>query len=211
MPLTREHGSTLLDVLVAASIFTLIIGSVWRGFIPALTVSTVMHSRLAAQQDVRLALDRVARQIHETSLIRLQTYVTSCPSSGCPSETGPGCPVDNGCVAFSSARPACVGSFQLLNAKPNWQAAVYLWWDRSSQTVRMFCDATATLPAGTWPDTSSWFTYQTVGSQITAARFILQRDASFKPVSLQVSYTEQIPGSRYQRSFSNETGYLPQN
>jgi hypothetical protein len=211
MPLKREHGSSMFDVLVAISLFALIIGALWRGFIPTMTFSTIMHFRLGAQQDVRLALDRVARQIHESSLIRLQTYVATCPAGGCPSETGPGCPVDNGCVAFSSARPACVGSFQLLNAKPNWQAVVYLWWDRPTQTVRMYCDVTTTLPPGTWPDTSAWTTYQTIGRQITATSFVIQRDASLKPQSVQISYTEQIPGKQYERSFSNETGYLPQN
>jgi Tfp pilus assembly protein PilW len=59
-----EAGQTLIEMLIAATVALIIVGVVADLTISALHSQSDQTNRLTAQQDVRLAVDRMKRQIH---------------------------------------------------------------------------------------------------------------------------------------------------
>lgn len=118
--LLGEPGYLLVDVIVGIALFGFVLLAIYYVYGPTFALNQGINSRLSAQQDVRLALDRVARSLHETTAApgRLKVYTED---TGCTGGY-------EGCIGFVTARDDdCTGTFQLTGGAPNWQATLYLW------------------------------------------------------------------------------------
>jgi type II secretory pathway component PulJ len=202
-----ERGYSIVDVLVGLVLLALVILSIYQLYLPTFRLSQNIHEGLETQQDVRLAIDRVARALHETSTAfgRVRLYGAE---SGC---TG----AYEGCIGFVTARDAqCAGAFQLVGGAPDWQATMYVWRDTASNELRLRCDASSTFPVSTWPPTLD--PYSVIGTKVVSASFTLQPVESPVPTAIAVALQEQAATaspqtSRYHTKTFNQTVFLPQN
>ena len=154
---------------------------------------------------MRLALDRIAGAIHETTIApgRLRVY---SPEAGCTAAY-------EGCLGFVTARDAnCAGTFQLIDGAPNWQAMLYLWRDVASGEMQLRCEPSTTLAALTWPP-RALEPFVVIGTHIAGASIVLQPPGSPRPTSIAIAIREQPRTSQHRSpmTFFNETFFLPQN
>lgn len=204
--LLGAEGYSLIDMTVGLVLLGIVLLSIYALYRPTFALSRNIGQRLAAQQDVRLAIDRVARSMHETTLAygRLRVYSAA---AGC---TG----AYEGCIGFVTARDGdCTGSFQLVAGAPNWQATVYVWRDTAQNELRQRCDPSTTFPVALWPP-PALEPYTVLGTQVVAASFTLEPLGSPTPTSVAMAVAEQIPGpprSSLQTRFFNRTVFVPQN
>jgi hypothetical protein len=182
MSVSTERGYMLVDMIMGLLLFGLVIVSIYHVFMPVFGLSRGANDRLSAQQDIRLAVDRVGRLLHETTLAfgRIRVYGME---EGC---TGP----YEGCIAFVSARSACAGPFHLLNGAPDWQATVYIWRDVASNELRSRCDSTRTFPVPQWPP-AILDPFTVIGTNVSLASFVLQPAGSPDPTSIAVVVRER--------------------
>lgn len=203
--LSSNQGYLLVDAIVGLALFGFILLSIYQLYTPTFALSQRIDAQLIAQQDVRLALDRVARAMRETTSAfgRMRVYT---PASGCAG-------MYEGCIGFVTARDArCTGAFRLIDGAPNWQATMYLWRDTASNELRLRCDPTTTFPPVRWPP-PTLAPYVVAGTHIVAAAITLRPVDSPNPTAVSVALQEQISASssRYQQQFFNRTIFLPQN
>jgi hypothetical protein len=198
-------GYFLIDVVVALGLFSFVVLWIYRMFGPTFALYQGITSRLSADEDVRLALDRVARALHETTTAsgRLKVYAAA---DGCSI-------VYEGCLAFVTARDAdCRGAFQLINGAPNWQATLYVWRDTGSKELRLRCESGTTFPTDKWPPPhlEPWVV---IGTHVVAARITAQPGGSPRPTSIGISLEEEAraPSAQAPVALFNETVILPQN
>src|SRR3989304_4004486 len=64
----------MVDLVVGMAGFALVTAGVYQVFIPVLKFAHSTNERLAVQQDVRLAMDRMARDMRESDMSRLRVY-----------------------------------------------------------------------------------------------------------------------------------------
>ena len=87
-----EGGYTLIELLVVVTIMTVVLGGVVSLFVQGLNAETDQNRRYQAQQDARVALDRMRREIHgactisspstyNTAVSSVTLYFTGCTSS----------------------------------------------------------------------------------------------------------------------------------
>ena len=200
-----EAGYLLVDVIMGLALFGFVLLSIYHLYGPTFALSRDINDRLAAQQDVRLALDRVARTLHETSTAygRLRVYR---PEAGCAGAY-------EGCLGFVTARDTnCTGAFQLVDGAPNWQATLYLWRDVASNELRLRCDPSTTFPVTAWPPPVV-APYTVVGTRIVAVSVTLEPAGDRHPSAVAIALQEQSETSlrRSPAPFFNETIFLPQN
>jgi len=202
--LSYEAGYLLVDVIVGLGLFGFVLLSIYHVYGPTFALYQHINERLAAQQDVRLALDRLARALHETSTAygRLRVY---SPEAGCTEAY-------EGCIGFVTARETnCSGNFQMIDGRADWQATLYLWRDTSANELRLWCDTTTTFPVTRWPP-RMLEAFNVIGRHVVAASVTLQPADSPRPVAVAISLQEQAPGSlRGPVNLFNETIFLPQN
>jgi hypothetical protein len=192
-------------MIMGLALFGFVLLAIYHLYAPTFGLAQHIDEQLVAQQDVRLALDRVARAMHETTgaFGRMRAYTAG---SGCVGTY-------EGCIGFVTARNAsCTGAFQLIGGAPDWQATMYLWRDTASNELRLRCDPTTTFPSVTWPP-PLLMPYGVVGRHIVAASVTLRPSDGPNPTALSLTLQEQIPTSspRYQKSFFSRTIFLPQN
>jgi Tfp pilus assembly protein PilW len=74
----------IVDALVGLALLGLVILSIYQVFVTAFVLAQRTDDRLVVQQDVRLALDRMARVLHETTLApgRLRVYPAEAGCTG---------------------------------------------------------------------------------------------------------------------------------
>jgi prepilin-type N-terminal cleavage/methylation domain-containing protein len=125
--LAAEGGYSLTELLVVLAILLIIVGSLTQLFVSASTAQVDMTRRFEAQQDMRLALDKLRREIHcaksvspmggpPTSEIRI-TLSDYCPTNNVGTSTI-GDDSFTWCTTGSGARfglwryngPACSGT-----------------------------------------------------------------------------------------------------
>ncbi len=198
-----EEGYSSLDLVMGLVLFSLVVLTLYQVFIPTLALSSNTTERLERQQDVRLAIDRLARELHETTLARVTIYNTGCTGAY------------EGCIGYVTARSSCAGDFRYTldasgrpNGFPDWQATVYVWRDTGSNELRRQCDTTTTFPSSTWPPALTPFT--------VVAREIDQASFTLLATGVQISVREQAATAsrasrRYQTEFLNRTVFVPQN
>src|SRR5207245_9530608 len=96
-------------------LFGLVVIAIYQVLLPAFALSRTANDRLAVQQDARMAIDRMTRPFHETTLApgRIRVY-----------SAGAGCAGGyEACIGLVTARSdGCAGPFHLLNGAPDWQA-----------------------------------------------------------------------------------------
>ena len=204
--LCGDQGFSLIDVTVGLVLFGIVLLSIYALYRPTFAFSRTVGERLAAQQDVRLAIDRIGHAVHETTaaLGRMRVYPTE---AGCAGEY-------EGCIGFVTARDAeCTGSFQLVGGAPNWQATLYAWRDTNSNELRLRCDSSTTFPVSTWPP-PTLEPYRVIGTRVVSASFTLEPSGSPTPTWIAMTLEERIPGprrSRLQTTFFSRIVFLPQN
>ncbi|MDR7518763.1 MAG: hypothetical protein QN123_04225 [Armatimonadota bacterium] len=193
-----ESGRTSVDLVMGVVLFSLMVVSLYQVFIPTLVLSRNTTERLDRQQDVRLAIDRLARELQETTMTppRLLTYACSGPYQGC--------------IGYVTARVNCTGQFQMTaEGYPNWQATVYVWRDTASNELRRRCDASTAFPVSAWPP-ATLTPFTVVARDVAEARF------TRLAAGVEVFLRERAPGAlrsgrRYQTDFVNQTVFVPQN
>ncbi len=200
-----QRGFVIVDVLVGLALFGLVILSIYQVFVMALVLAQRTDDRLVVQQDARLALDRMARVLHETTLApdRLRVYPAE---AGCTRQY-------DGCIGFVTARDAnCGGPFQLINGGPNWRATIYLWRDTASNELRSRCDPSTTFPAVEWPP-PALTPHSVIGTRVVGASFTLQPTGNAGPSSVAVTLHERVPGAspRLQGDVYIQTVIVPEN
>lgn len=184
--LRRDGGYAVVDVIMGLVLLGLVIVTVYRVFLPAFTLSRSGNDRLAAQQDIRLAIDRVARQLHETTLAVGRVRIYS-PAGGCTEAY-------EGCIGFVTARrDHCTGVFQLRGGAPDWQATIYIWRDTAANELRWRCDARSSFPAVQWPP-PSLAPYVVIGRRVVAATFRLEPAGSQNPTAVGIALRERSGG-----------------
>src|SRR5713101_3484381 len=96
--LCSDRGYLLVDIIVGLALFGFVLLSIYHLYAPMFALAQHIDEQLAAQQDVRLALDRVARAMHETTVAfgRMRAYAAE---SGCVG-------MYEGCIGFVTARDA---------------------------------------------------------------------------------------------------------
>ena len=202
-----ERGYVLVDVIMSLVLLGLVIASIYQVLTPVLGFSREANDRLSAQQDIRLAIDSVAGQLHETTLAsgRLTVYPAEAGCSG----------AYDGCIGFVTARSdACRGRFQLRNGAPDWQATIYIWRDVASDQLRSRCDPTATFPVSQWPPPTV-APFAVVGRHITMVSFALQPNGSPNPTSVAIALRERTPTAPRFRALATDlfmqTVFVPEN
>jgi type II secretory pathway pseudopilin PulG len=201
-----EEGFSLIDMTVGLVLLGIVLLSIYALYRPTFSFSRTVGERLAAQQDIRLAIDRMARALHETTLSpgRLMVYSAS---DGCEGAY-------QGCIGFVTARDEqCTGAFQLTAGAPNWQATLYVWRDTSANELRLYCDTSTTFPASRWPP-PTLEPYAVIGARVVAASFALDPPGASAATSVAMALEEQIPGTTRSgppKTFFNRTVFVPQN
>jgi Tfp pilus assembly protein PilX len=181
----REAGYAIVDVVMGLVLLGLVVLSIYQVFLPAFALSRTANDRLAVQQDARLAIDRMTRAFHETTLApgRIRVYSAE---AGCAGAYG-------ACVGVVTARSGgCAGPFQLLNGAPDWQATIYLWREVAANELRMRCDPGTVFPARRWPPPVVE-PYTVIGTHVVAITFA-PLPASGPPVAIAVTLQERLPG-----------------
>lgn len=179
-------GSILVDMLVGLALLGFLLLVVYAAYRPTFTLSHEISDRLSAQQDIRLALDRIARDIRESSAGRVRVYPAPL---GCTGQY-------EGCVGFATARSNnCAGEFQLVNGAPNWQATLYLWRDTASNELRRHCDPGTAFPATTWPPLKLE-PYTVVGRNLTREHVASRQARNTGPASIAIAVEELVPSTR---------------
>ena len=204
--LRSQRGYVIVDVVMGVVLLALVLLTTYQVFLPTFGLSRNASERVARQQDVRLAIERIARDLHETTTAANRLVVYG-PANGCTGSY-------QGCIAFVTARPACTGAFQVTAGSPVWEATIYIWLDAPSSELRRRCDPTTTFPVATWPPVL--IPHTVIGTRVTQAAFTLQPLGSPNPTTVAVALREQAataarPSYRYQTEFVNQTIFLPQN
>jgi type II secretory pathway pseudopilin PulG len=89
--LRREGGYTLIELLTVAVILTTVVGSLSALFVQASTAEIDMNRRFRAQQDARMAVDKMRREIHCADQITpagVSAEITVRLPAQCPSAVG---------------------------------------------------------------------------------------------------------------------------
>jgi hypothetical protein len=192
-------------MIVGLSLFGFVLLAIYYVYGPTFALNQRIDSRLSAQQDVRLALDRVARSLRETTTApgRLKVYTEE---TGCAGGY-------QGCIGFVTARGGddCRGEFQLIDGAPNWQATLYLWRDTASNELRISCDRGSTFPVDQWPPRNV-NPFVVVGTHVVDAAVTLRAVEGTRPTAIAIALREEAAGYRgAPTNFFNETIFLPQN
>jgi hypothetical protein len=178
----------MIDLVASMAIFALVTAGVYQVFIPFLKMAQSTSERLAVQQDARLAMDRIARDLRESTVAvgRFQVY-------------GGGT-----AIGLVSARPSCTGAFTVdaISGRPLWQAMIYVVRDAASEEIRAYCDTASTFAAAA-PVTSGAF--RVLANDVEALTFT----QSLTLDSVTIELHERTPrgdADRYVR-----TEFVPQN
>jgi prepilin-type N-terminal cleavage/methylation domain-containing protein len=87
--LAAEHGYSLSEMLVVLAILGIVLGALTQLFVSASTAQVDMTRRFEAQQDMRLALDKLRREIHCASAV-----TGAPPTSSMTIDLGSYCPTN---------------------------------------------------------------------------------------------------------------------
>jgi prepilin-type N-terminal cleavage/methylation domain-containing protein len=87
--LAAEHGYSLSEMLVVMAIIGIVLAALTQLFVSASTAQVDMTRRFEAQQDMRLALDKLRREIHCASAV-----TGAPPTSSMTIDLGSYCPTN---------------------------------------------------------------------------------------------------------------------
>lgn len=204
--LAASEGYSLIDLTVGLLLLGIVLLSVYALYRPTFALSRGIGDQLAAQQNIRLAIDRVARAMHETTTAfgRLRVYPAEAGCAG----------VYEGCIGLVTPRDhACAGGFHLVGGAPDWQATIYVWRDVASKELRLRCDTTTTFPVETWPP-PSLEPYTVIGTRVVSASFTLEPSGDTEPTSIALVLEERVshpPRGRGPVTLVHRTVFEPRN
>ena len=90
--LAAEHGYSLSEMLVVLAIIGIVVTALTQLFVSASTAQVDMTRRFEAQQDMRLALDKLRREIHCAKEV---SWTGGLPASEIRITLGDYCPTNN--------------------------------------------------------------------------------------------------------------------
>lgn len=185
----NSRGYALVDLVVGMAVFALVTAGVYQVFIPVLKFAHSTNDRLSVQQDVRLAMDRMSRDMRESTILRVRVY-----SGGTA-------------IGLATARAGCTGSYTVdgVTGAPLWQAMTYLVLDGASDEVRRYCDTSSTFPA---PAPVTAGSYEVLARNVQALTFAVLPSPQ-DPVSVVINLHERTPRGDADRYIRTE--FLPQN
>ena len=102
---TDSRGLALTEMIVVLAILVVVLTALTQLFVSASTAEVDMSKRVQAQQDARLALDKLRREIHcAKGVTHASTAITITLGAYCPTNsTGADAPI-TWCTAGSGAR-----------------------------------------------------------------------------------------------------------
>ena len=178
------------------AVFALVTAGIYQVFIPVLKFARSTNERLYVQQDVRLAMDRMARDIRESVTASLHVYPWP------PDTSGPA-------IAVVTARPNCSGTFTLNpgtgGADP--QAVVYLVWDQASGELRRYCDTSTTRANPAAPVTAG--PYTVLARNVQNLTFTRVTHPVSQDISIRIDLQAQTPRGDAERYIRTE--FVPHN
>jgi type II secretory pathway pseudopilin PulG len=89
--LASEDGYTLIELLQVTVLLGVVLGALTAVFVSALNSEVEMNRRFQAQQEARLAVDKMRREIHCASVISptgASASITVTLPAGCPTSIG---------------------------------------------------------------------------------------------------------------------------
>jgi type II secretory pathway pseudopilin PulG len=89
--LASEGGHTLIELLQVTVLLGVVLGALTAVFVSALNSEVEMNRRFQAQQEARLAVDKMRREIHCARLITptgVSASITVTLPAGCPTSIG---------------------------------------------------------------------------------------------------------------------------
>ena len=106
--LRRESGYTLVEMLTVLVIFGTVMSALMTLFVQATNAENAMNNRFRAQQQARLALDRVRREVHCATAVTTssQSSVTLSLPSYCGNGSVTWCTVSLGASRYGLFRKA---------------------------------------------------------------------------------------------------------
>jgi prepilin-type N-terminal cleavage/methylation domain-containing protein len=122
----REDGYTLVEMIVVMSILTVVLGGVVTLFTSGIHAASDQNQRVQAQQESRLALNKLRRDVHSgctistpatyntwTSSVTLYSWIDGCASGAntvtwCTSASG------STYVLYRTVATSCTGSLQTM-------------------------------------------------------------------------------------------------
>ena len=217
--LADDRGYSAADAVTGLVLLALTIVSLYQVMIPSFALWRNSDERIARQQDVRLAIDRIARGLHEATLEFGRMRVYNC--------TGAGANENCSAIGFVTARDNnCAGQFQYVpgTGMPEWRAVVYVWRDAATMELRWHCDINDLdeMPDAALPSDLDQRPLAVIGSRLSLVSFTLCNPCaptpvgSVNPIAVAVAFQEQAatasrPTYRYQTNFYNQTIFLPMN
>jgi prepilin-type N-terminal cleavage/methylation domain-containing protein len=90
--LAAEHGYSLSEMLVVLAILGIVLGALTQLFVSASTAQVDMTKRFEAQQAMRLALDKLRREIHCANSVTSTLPTPLAPTSSLSISLGSYCP-----------------------------------------------------------------------------------------------------------------------
>jgi len=134
-----QSGATLLEVVMAMAVLAIVLGGIYGVFVLAAKRAEQAQARARVQQEIRVAIDHMARELREASRdpAAVQFYNTAC--TGCA-------------IGFRTARDAA-GTFVVETnnmlptyGQPQWQGVVYIY--RDGAMLKRHADYSTTAVAG---------------------------------------------------------------
>ncbi len=107
-----ERGFSLTELLTSMVILSIVLGAIGGLFVSGASAQVDLNRRFEAQQNARLAVDRMRRELHCASVVAVTTAGTSPNQTQTALATlGTGCPFGSGSVAWCTVGSA--NRFQL--------------------------------------------------------------------------------------------------
>jgi prepilin-type N-terminal cleavage/methylation domain-containing protein len=115
--LASERGYSLSEMLVVLAILGIVLGALTQLFVSASTAQVDMTKRFQAQQQARLALDKLRREIHCASAVT-STDPVGWPSASIKITLGSYCLTGSGEVTWCTRASSTPGAWALYRISP---------------------------------------------------------------------------------------------
>jgi prepilin-type N-terminal cleavage/methylation domain-containing protein len=109
--LAGERGYSLSEMLVVLAVIGIVVGALTQLFVSASTAEVDMTKRFQAQQQARLALDKLRREIHCASAVA--STGGAWPSASIKITLGSYCPTGSGEVTWCTRASSTPGAWAL--------------------------------------------------------------------------------------------------
>jgi prepilin-type N-terminal cleavage/methylation domain-containing protein len=116
--LAESGGYTLSEMIVVLAILLIVVGALAQLFESAGKAETDMSNRFQAQQQARLALDKLRQEIHCASAVTSTDAGGTWPSASIKITLGTYCPTGSGDVTWCTRASSTSGAWALYRISP---------------------------------------------------------------------------------------------